>query len=236
MKRLLCLLLCCMLIALPALAEKTVSVQEVGRQSLGDDCLYELSILRIDVAEDGRALPPVYALSESSWLFEEGGGCLLEDVNFDGHDDLALITVLGATNARYTFYLWDEEMGTYVWYGGDDLWNYVLLPERGLVISQGTSGMAGLLHEKTVYEWSPDGKELLPLRTVNWDTLHTTEFEDRDSGFAVVDFYDDSIMVEIYHDYRTGEHTELQFPVEKYDDNDFALQRFEEERLFLGVE
>ena len=235
MKRLLCLLLCSLMIILPALAEKTVSVQVVGNQALGGDLFYDVYMLRIDVTQDGRALPPVYALSENP--FAQDGGCTLEDVNFDGHDDLVVITALGASNALYTFYLWDEAADTFVWYGGEDVWNYLLLPERGQIISQGANGHAGLLHETTVYQWSDSGKELLPLRSVSWDSLHTTSFEDRQSGFAVMELYDDSVLVETYHDYRTGEHSELQFALESYENDDaFYRQRMAYEAAFLDVE
>lgn len=236
MKRFVCLLLCCLMLALPALGEKTVSVRVVGHQALDDNAYYDLDILRIDVNDDGRAIPPVYALTESAFAYGESGGYQLADVNFDGCDDLALITILGASNACYTFYLWDEAQGAFVWYGGKDLWNYELLPERGQVISRGVSGMAGLLHEVTVYQWSEDGKELQPLRTVTWDTLHTTAYEDREGGFAVVELYDDSTLVETYHDYRSGEHTELQFPLAAYEDEAFMRQRFDYEAAYLAVE
>ena len=57
------------------------------------------------------------------------------------------------------FYL-DEDAGAYLWYGGDDLWNYQLYPAQRIVLSTGTSGWAGLLHENKVYAWDESGRQL----------------------------------------------------------------------------
>ena len=81
---------------------------------------------------------------------------LTEDVNFDGTDDLVVLTALGASNAFYEFYVWDGAQ--YVLAGRDALTgsgipNYTLFPEKGLVCATVNNGWAGMLHETVLFCW-----------------------------------------------------------------------------------
>ena len=100
MKKLLIMLAALTILALPALAEATPEAQIVGRQQSLDGV--DLAILRIDFSDPGRAIPSVYAVTESPWLVEENAVCEMQDVNFDGHDDLVVTASVGASNAAST--------------------------------------------------------------------------------------------------------------------------------------
>lgn len=82
----------------------------------------------------------------------------LDDVNFDGWDDIAIMTVSGATNAWYTFFTYDPERDeyTHVPHHGAEFINYKTYPQYGIIESYGTSGRAGLLHVTSLYRWEGD--------------------------------------------------------------------------------
>ena len=87
-------LLCALLLCAPALAERELSCQVVGHQQLGgNDSGYDAYIVRVDVTDPQREIPPVYLLTE--WVTEAGAQCELADVNFDGHEDLVAVVTLG---------------------------------------------------------------------------------------------------------------------------------------------
>ena len=116
MKKFLTVLLFLMLTTLPALAEIKIETQVLGSQTIEKS---DVSILRVDFSGD-KEIPSLYVLTESPWLLKDDPNAIeLQDVNFDGHDDLVLVTMAGASNTVYTFYLWDEEKGGGV--GGRDL-------------------------------------------------------------------------------------------------------------------
>lgn len=84
------------------------------------------------------------------------------DVNFDGVEDLTVVTILGASNAWYEFFI--REGDTYVWAEHDmPLINYSL-DERGYVLSWGNNGMAGALFEAAILRW--EGSRLATVRTM----------------------------------------------------------------------
>ena len=237
MKKYIALLLCLLLVcaALPALAEMNVSMEILGEQMHGDALLH---VLRFDFADGDRQIPSLYALVENTPDVGEAPYCELEDVNGDGHADLVIPTMIGASNTTYTFYLWDEEAGAFRWFGGEELWNYQLYPAQGLVFSAGASGWAGLLHEYRVYGWTADGKELKLLRSSTWDTLNEFTMEDSaDGAIRYTERHDDSILVETYINYETGEEETFTHASKDYmEDEAFAAQRFLYEDDFLGLE
>lgn len=99
-----------------------------------------------------------------------------EDVNFDGQDDLVVITSLGVNNAFYEFFVLED--GRYV--PAEHLYplaNYTL-DDRGYVLSWSSDGMAGALFEAYLYRW--EGRELIPVRTlVSREVEDTDWLEDR---------------------------------------------------------
>src|SRR5699024_9158442 len=112
MKKRLCSLLLVLLL-LPAAAPAEV----VGREGMyGDEYIHRIE------APNGQAL---YYLSK-----EEEAFVTYRDVNFDGMEDIVVISSQGASNTWFLFFVWDGE--NYVragWDAGDDtgLPNYELL-------------------------------------------------------------------------------------------------------------
>lgn len=237
MRKLIVMLLLCACLTLPALAEPQVNAVAVGNQIIdSDEYAQEVTVVRLDITDGDRQIPSVYAVIQSPWLLEDGEICSFEDVNFDGHDDLVLVTLAGASNACYTFYLWDEETGGYEWFGGEDLWNYQLYPNQRIVLSNATSGWAGLLHENRVYGWDETGRALKPLRYSEWNTLTETVVESQEEYLRYTETHDDAVMVETYVDFEKGIDEAHTYPTKQYEDPQFMAQRFLAEDDFLGLE
>ena len=237
MKRLLIFVFALTLICLPALAEPQIDVQTVGQQTVGTDgYAQEISILRIDIADGERTIPSVYALTQTTGLTEEETLCTLEDVNFDGYDDLVVVTMAGASNGCFTFYLWNPETGTYEGFGGDDLWNYQLYPAQRIVVSHGTSGWAGLLHQTDVYGWDETGRSLKLLRSSVWDTFSETDLNNEGEYLSYVERHDESQLVETYTDYENDTEYSVVNPTKRYEDPVFSAARFQEESDFLDLQ
>ena len=86
-----------------------------------------------------------------------------DDVDFDGHPDLCVVTVLGASNARYEFYLWRDGKYEYAERWTSDIINYELVDGKYLV-SRSNDGSAGMLFHVQVCVW--DGNILKSVRTM----------------------------------------------------------------------
>ena len=146
-KRLCSLLLVLLLLPAAALAEV------VGREGMyGDEYIHRIE------APNGQAL---YYLSK-----EEEAFVTYRDVNFDGMEDIVVISSQGASNTWFLFFVWDGE--NYVragWDAGDDtgLPNYELLAGDGLVLASCNDGWAGGLHHRWLYRW--EGTDLRLVRS-----------------------------------------------------------------------
>ncbi len=107
------------------------------------------------------------------WSLElpEHEGVVMDDVNFDGYQDMVLLTALGARNVFQTVALWNREEGRFdpvmqsvAWDAENkclsreseqlELCNYVLLPERRAIQSAVADGYA--YWTETVYAWEGD--------------------------------------------------------------------------------
>ncbi len=86
-----------------------------------------------------------------------------DDVNFDGHPDLAVITALGVSNAYYEFYLWNDGVYEYAERSTSDIVNYELVDGQYLV-SRSDDGSAGALFHAQICVW--DGSVLKVIRTM----------------------------------------------------------------------
>ena len=124
----------------------------------------------------------------------------MEDVNFDGVDDLVVITAIGASNDFSEFYVWDGTQYVYVPHYGTvgGLANVTLDAARGYVISKATNGYAGLLQEVSIYRWS--GTTLQLVRKLVADTK--SEWVQLDDGRSGV-LYDSETIVATIRDYQT---------------------------------
>lgn len=86
---------------------------------------------------------------------EEEPHILLQDVNFDGAEDVVVLRTLGASNAWYEFFLHTETgyvMARHT--DPDGLPNYQLHPEAGLIFTSVSNGYAGALHEQALWRWN----------------------------------------------------------------------------------
>ena len=110
---------------------------------------------------------------------EENPYINLEDVNFDGHADIVVFAICGASNFFTDFFVYDPVSGQYIRAVTDSaeehLCNYQLYPEYGLVVSQSNNGNAGLLHVTNLYRW--EGTNLKLLRSAVSDEWTEDTFE-----------------------------------------------------------
>lgn len=158
----------------------TANAEVVGRTA--DGCIHRY------IADNGQE---IYFVS-----LEEDAMVRYDDVNFDGHPDLVAVVALGASNARYEFYLWNGSEYAYADRWTDDIVNYELVDGKYLV-SRRDDGNAGMLFKTQICVW--DGNVLKPLRTMvseeetviewngrimtktmNLDRLHVTLWEAED--------------------------------------------------------
>ncbi len=235
MKKLICML-CVLLMISPACAEApsvSVAIEAVGSQysTEGEKCTLD----RITVTDSatGKVVQELYAFV--SYLPNENGLLKLDDVNFDGHPDLTLLTIMGASNECRQFFLWDEARGQFSTNSTPAVWNYSLLPEKELVLSRANNGWAGLLHESRVYRWEMG--ELILLRSVVWDTYIENTFAGEGGTWTSTQFGDNSRVVETYTVY--GDNYQQQtytFNADAYQEQDFFNARSAVENEFLRLE
>lgn len=102
----------------------------------------------------------------------------LEDVNSDGAEDVVVLTISGASNTAYRFFIWNgAEFTPVVTIGkAQHLYNYQLHPELGLISTSLNNGLAGALHEQYIYRWV--GNELHLIRYAQAVEDSTWSFED----------------------------------------------------------
>ena len=99
-----------------------------------------------------------------------------DDVNFDEHPDLAVVTALGASNAFYEFYLWNGSEYEYAERWTSDIINYELVDGKYLV-SRSNDGNAGALFHAQICVW--DGNVLKVIRTMVSEEETCTVWEGR---------------------------------------------------------
>lgn len=179
MKKRLCSLLLVLLL-LPAAAPAEV----VGREGMyGDEYIHRIE------APNGQAL---YYLSK-----EEEAFVSYRDVNFDGMEDIVVISSQGASNTWFLFFVWDGE--NYVragWDAGDDtgLPNYELLAGDGLVLASCNDGWAGGLHHRWLYRW--EGTDLRLVRSAVSEEYQEMAV-DGQTGAVVTTTYNDRMSVRV---------------------------------------
>ena len=96
---------------------------------------------------------------------EEDPHIKLEDVNFDGHEDVVSLVAMGASNFYAEFFVYNPTTDVYTLathYDTDaGICNYQLYPELGIVESYASNGNAGLLHVAKLYCWNGDNLQLI---------------------------------------------------------------------------
>ena len=108
---------------------------------------------------------------------------LMEDVNFDGIDDVVVYTAVGASNFFTEFFVWDGEK--YVTAQHDcetGLCNYSL-EHPGYIVTYAQNGWAGALFERRIYQWEGTHLRLRRVMVSECDT--ETVFTD--TGYTVTE-------------------------------------------------
>lgn len=149
-KRFVFLALCAAMLAACAAARAEL-VAETGMYN--DTCIYRY------VAPNGQELFYTGTPGAMDWPPR------LKDVNFDGVDDVVVITAMGASNCWEQLFIWNGERYEHAaWNWGNDtgLPNAEYDPETKLVSTFSNDGLAGALHHCAVYRW--DGAKLLMIR------------------------------------------------------------------------
>lgn len=145
MKRLIALLMTLALLPMNCMAEDMPVMEEL----LSEEGAY----LRRYTAPDGQEI--LYtSMSDYEYVYAE-------DVNFDGVDDLVALTMQGAANSGYTFFI-NTSDGYQLVMADDMMNNYQLLPELNAVMTYLNEGWAGALRSMALYVW--DGYELRLMR------------------------------------------------------------------------
>jgi len=109
----------------------------------------------------------------------EDPGIKMEDVNFDGHEDVVVCIIRGASNFFFQFFVWEDGQYAHVRNNGLEygVCNYHLYPEYGIVHSDINNGRAGAEHEDVLLRW--EGSELHAIRrAVSEHATETTRFSD----------------------------------------------------------
>lgn len=151
---------------LSAAASATVSQQTIMLSEMGwNSCIFQY------LAPNGKL---IYFTSE---LLEPR--ISLEDVNFDGWDDLVIMTMTSAKSTAYQFFVYDVSEDAYVYVHHTDyeggLINYTAYPQYGIIETHATNGHAGLLHVTNLYRW--EGTNLKLIRSAVSDEWTEGVFE-----------------------------------------------------------
>lgn len=179
------LMLLCTMLTVSAHAVEVVCVQIYAP---GADWEYSVMQAKLD---NGQIVYYLNMSSEPRYI--------MEDVNFDGHDDFVPTTAMGASNFFSAFFLYNPQSGQYepVYTVDQGFCNYTLMPEKGYVISSVNDGWRN--RDIKVYQWQEGSLVLIRRATVS--DLHTVEFEDA----GMIERWDFSQNEMIIHDYTTGE-------------------------------
>lgn len=154
MKRLLSLLTALLLLC-PAARAEIVGLA-------GDEYIHQW------VAPNGQ---PLYFVSREPEPYVR-----MEDVNFDGVDDVIVTTFIGASNFGVVFFVWDGEAYVPVTPPGEEvLMNYNLRPQLGLVETGVSEGPGGVMSTRKIWRWR--GTELELMRTASGSEVTATTID-----------------------------------------------------------
>lgn len=194
MKRLtlaLALMMCALLSCTPVLAQEafemtgqvhetelSIRVSDTGER---DETRARENLLKVSIqAQDGSLSQELTYWSNETPAYEGVAPLVrLQDMNFDGYQDLTLLTAMGARNVFYALSLWDAEEGRFrevmrqsVWNSEEkafsweaeqlELCNHELYPQERRVFSSVQDGYR--YSTEIVYEW--EGKYGLAAKSV----------------------------------------------------------------------
>ena len=165
----------------------TVSAEIVGQTSGGE-------YIHAYAAPNGQTI--YFAALESE------PRVLTRDVNFDGQDDLVVVTSMGASNYFCEFFVFENGRYVQAQHLGlsTGLCNYELYPELGIVGSHASNGWAGALHEDHLFRW--EGTNLRLIRRGSSEEM--TEFSYTDDAYTVTT-WQNRVRITIC-DYSSGDY------------------------------
>ena len=108
-----------------------------------------------------------------------------EDINFDGHEDVVIFIIRGASNFFTEFFVWAKGQYVYARHPGlsNGICNYQLFPEYSIVHSYAQNGSAGAEHEEVLLRW--EGTDLKVIRrAVSENATEMTRFADG-GGYSI---------------------------------------------------
>ena len=191
----------------------TISVADTGVYHPDELREYVLSVT-IEAADGSFMQKMTYQSSEEPAFAQAVGMVKVQDVNFDGYNDLLLLAGAGARNVYHAVALWDAQEGcfrpviqTNVWdretalfahaFTQAELCNIELYPEQRMLVSDEADGYA--YHRVTWYMW--DGSYALSPKYV-WDVYNAGPglIGESMTGFATrVTFYWDEVYPEDWY-------------------------------------
>ena len=122
----------------------------------------------------------VYAAPNGQYLcFDallENPSVYAKDVNFDGVDDLVVITAMGTSNVWSELFVYDGTRYSWVEHIGfdDGLSNITLHPEQGIIATYANNGSAGAEHESCLFRW--ENGELKLIRRAVGEVYAETQY------------------------------------------------------------
>ncbi len=147
----------------PSLPELTFTVSDMR---ISDENAERPHLLQVDITERDETLSQrlTYRALTTPDLGAAPAFVMLEDVNFDGYQDLLLLTAAGASNVFYAVALWHEELRLFQLAEQLELCNPVLYQDEKVVLSFVADGYR--YHTKTAYFWK---SRYAPAVSAVWD-------------------------------------------------------------------
>lgn len=126
----------------------------------------------------------------------------MQDVNFDGQNDVVVFVAMGASNHFCEFFIFANGQYHQAWHDGigNGLCNYTLLPELRIVQTQANNGYAGALHETCLFRWEGNDLKLIR-RAVSKERMEAEHSGDR----YTLHTHMDEVRVTV-RDYSSGEY------------------------------
>lgn len=144
-------------------------------------------ICKVGMSYNGDTIYSWTAPNGQSLYFAAPGEASLqfEDVNFDGHEDVIVYIIRGASNFFTEFFVWEDGRYEYVHHPDLDygICNYQLFPEYGIVQSYINNGSAGAEHEQVLLRW--EGNQLRAIRKAVSETVTETTWLEGGTAYNV---------------------------------------------------
>ncbi len=169
------------LFALSACADTT---EDAPEQALQNECVYHFALDKIcnmgthsvsinytALSDDERLLTSAEVatptkrhrlpISDDTSLLDGDTGLIkTEDINFDGHPDLAISTSFGTANLYFDYWVYDPDTGGFISVGN---YSQLTIHKENKTLST-TEKSNAVTYKTTTYQWAPNGGVLRELR------------------------------------------------------------------------